>query len=164
IGNLKYDEGYYDEALDNYYKGLNETEKSGDKQLMVSLYYVIASSYYSQNNFKDAQENYLSSLKISQELNDTVTTAAAQMAIGRADLGEGDYNSAMQMQLEALQILKAKGHPTVIFAYEYIGNIYEKEGEVATAEGDRLESRKKFLLALDNYFSALKGMGKFQRK
>jgi serine phosphatase RsbU (regulator of sigma subunit)/Tfp pilus assembly protein PilF len=91
-------------------------------------------SYYSMEDYKNAQTEYYRSLAISEELNDKALMAECLHNIGTVYDDLGDYTKALEFYLKSLPIQEETGDiKNVAYTYNNMGLVYSSQGDVPKA-------------------------------
>jgi len=82
--------------------------------------------YYYQGNYKEANRNYFTSLKIREEADDKAGVASSYNNIASIYLEQGNYPEALRMNFNALKIREElQDKIGLVASYNNIGNVYE---------------------------------------
>ena len=148
-----YSIGKYEEALlfaeQSKQLANNLIKKSKDQHLnkvikkgLARAYNTFGNIYSDQGIFTDALENYLTSLKIKEEIGDKKGIASAYNNIGIVYKTQNNYVDALQSYMASLKIKEELGDKQgIASSYNNIGNIYHVQGN--------------FTKALENYSASL---------
>lgn len=104
IGNIHYDNGSYDKAIEYFLKSLKTHEDLGAKSSMAGCYVNMGNVYFDQGLYDKSTEYYFKSLKLSEEVGDKRGMAKCYNNIGNVLLIQGKYEKVMDYYLKSLKI------------------------------------------------------------
>lgn len=145
IGTVYIERGNYEKALDNFSKYLKASLEIGDKLGICNSYNNIGLVYYYQGGlipdkktsaerYTMALNNYLKSLKISEEIGNKQGEVTAYNNIGNIYENQQNYEKALSYHLKSLKISEEIGDKNGISnSYTNIGNIYIKQNKLDEA-------------------------------
>jgi two-component system NtrC family sensor kinase len=141
-------------SVENIYLALKLFEETGDKEGLAQCYLMLGGNNFYQKEYPGALKNLFSALKISEEIGNKDNIAAANSILGNVYIALGNYEEALKRDSLAL---KNYG-PQDAGILRSIGQIYEKQGSIAYAAGDKINSKNKFNESLNKYLSAIKSI------
>lgn len=139
FGNLYYKKAEYDKALENYLKGLELAEKTGDKDLIYICLNNVGNILVINKNYDKAIEYYLKSYDITKEFDDPNQSASILDNIGLVYSTKGDFDMALVYSTTAAKMVEKTNNK------QLLGEIYMNLGGI-------YNSMKKFDAALE-YFN-----------
>lgn len=141
---ISYDyQGFYPEALKNYYASLKIKDELGDKKGIGNSYNNIGVVYYYQHNYEEGLKSHFTALKIRKEIADSDGIASTYNNIALIYDDQKKYNEALKYYLEAVRINHNRGNKDwESMNYSNIGLVYN--------------NIKNYPEALKNYFVSLK--------
>jgi|SRR5579862_1883300 len=146
-------------ALEMFYKSLNFYENSGDKTSAAYSLQMIGTIYCSQANDSEGLKNYLASFKLYKEAGDKFGIALSHCNIGLIYFRQGRFQESLKEEFYALGMYNGTGDWIPGWGISYcdanIGDIYERQAEIAYATGEKRASEKRFAEALSKYLEAL---------
>ncbi|PKP18710.1 MAG: hypothetical protein CVU05_12980 [Bacteroidetes bacterium HGW-Bacteroidetes-21] len=104
LGNIQYDQGNFDKALEYYFKALKIHEELGNIQEKSGCYVNIGNVYYDEGLLDKSNEFYLKALKIAEELDDKKSMSKCYNNIGNLLLSLGKYDEGIEYYLKSLKI------------------------------------------------------------
>ena len=107
IGNIHYDNGSYDKAIEYFLKSLKTHEDLGAKSSMAGCYVNMGNVYFDQGLYDKSKEYYFKSLNLSEEVGDKRGMAKCYNNIGNVLLIQGKYEKVMDYYLKSLKIKEA---------------------------------------------------------
>jgi adenylate cyclase len=132
--------GNYDQSQLFLSKGL---EYSTEKRTTAIIYVNIGINHYEMSNYPEALKNYITGLKIFEEINDKKAIGSVYNNIANIYTDMGKYDEALKNHLAARKIREANGDKRGIAgSYLNIGNIYYYQGNYADALNNYFEARK----------------------
>jgi two-component system NtrC family sensor kinase len=156
----------YQEAIKYCYLALKHFETSDDKQWKGESYLLLSSLYNDQGNDTAALKNSLLGLRLKQENGDKYGIAAAYGQVAYIHLTYGRFRESLQNQLKALQIFKEKNNPQDAYSIGWtqhnIGFLYGKFAVQSASQGNAIEAKQYFAVAVSNCLDALKVYNRFQ--
>ena len=163
-----FEEDNYPESQKNFFSALKCYEEMGDKKNVAEITQQIGGIYASQDDNDEALKHYLDAIKIREELNDTISMIQSYNSVGGQYFIQGKYAEALDYHIHALKLsgeFRSRAPDWGIpWSYWSIGKVYDKQGEMALASGDKESAEKKFADALSNYLEAMTGFEKINRK
>ncbi len=116
----------YEEELSTYQYIITAAK---NKNSLGTVYYNIGRLYNHIGNYSLALENYFKALKLNDEMNDKITSAACLIEIGDVYTSLENYPEALKYEFEAVKIAKDIGVYKNLLrtATAFIGNIYYAE-------------------------------------
>ncbi|MFT3908024.1 MAG: adenylate/guanylate cyclase domain-containing protein [Ferruginibacter sp.] len=167
VANILSNEGavYYTQAdntkaLEVLLRGLQVAEQTTDSQRIATILVNIGSVYSDKNESRDkALDYYFRALKIAKSLKDDALLGTTNVNIGEIYFFHEDYQQALKYFEEALK--DYAGTENYPYALNYIGKVYLKKKEYATAihyHQQALDYAKKLDASLDMAQSLL-GLG-----
>jgi tetratricopeptide (TPR) repeat protein len=131
--------GKTEEALKCYFDFALASEKRGDFKSLASSYIGIGWLYQGRAEFPKAFEFYQQALNLSREKSDKLHEAEALRKLAVWSIDKDDYNKALELLLQSLEINRAKER---IPAYRYnlacdyfdIGLVYSNKDDFSTAK------------------------------
>lgn len=141
IGAIYKDQGEYNTALDNYFKGLRIDEELNNQNGIAQHLCNIGNIYYSQGETDKALEYYFKVLKISEHADVDNRDAFVLGNIGNVYLNTGNYNKALEynfMALEKHEELRDKDG--IAFTLGNIGIVYHSMGDYKKALENHLKA------------------------
>lgn len=132
------------DALTIFRLSLTIAEQLGDKELTATALRQIGNVHLlSQNDYARALDNYLKSLKLSEEVGNKQDITGVSMNIGHVHASQGNYAHALDYYRKALKQAEELGNKQIIAsALNSMGNIYKAQGAYPQA----LEAYEKSLL------------------
>lgn len=122
-------------------KNIDVKTKRSIQKFKAASYNNIGIVYDDQSNFPEALKNYLTSLKIRQEIDDKPGQAASYNNIGVIYEQQGNYPEALKNHYASLKIEEALGSKDGIAdSYTNIGNVYADQSNYPEALKNHLES------------------------
>ena len=140
VGQVHNIQSNYVEALQAWKEALNVFETHGEKKGASNMLNNIGVIYYSKSLEDSAQEYYLKSLKVAEEIKDTLRISTALLNVGTVYSNKpATYDKALEYYRKALPLGEAIGDSGVIGTSTVnIGEIFLNKFRVDTAESDRL--------------------------
>jgi len=134
IGNIYESYGDYEKALDFTQKALikakeiNYLEGEGDVQAVLGLIYIRLTDY------KSAQKSYTESLKIREELGNTMAIASSLNRLAQSFCLSGDYDRALEFYSQSHEIReKIEKYSGISWTYLGLASTYEYMGKLNEA-------------------------------
>jgi signal transduction histidine kinase len=159
ISNTFWAEENYPEWLKHSYAAIKFYEVSGDKLGMASSYRSIGSYYNTIGNDPEALKNFRLSLQLYEGIRSgdgTWGVAELNRKIAEISTKQGKYTEALQKDSLALKMFRElELKPYMAATLINIGNIYEKQGELAFASGERKKAEILFNQSLEKYQESL---------
>ncbi len=153
-------QGDYLKALDYFFKSLKIADERENKYEIAWILQMIGGVYELLNDTSESIKNFKAALKIQETIGDKVGAAQTLNSIGNHYSSQGKYSEALQQYFVAEKIFQeledqapAWGIP---WCYVQVGEIYEKQGDLALAAGDQALSERIYSEALKKYLDALK--------
>ena len=104
LGNIQYDQGNFNKALEYFLKALKIHEELGNTLQKAGCYINIGNVYFDQGLYDKATDCYFKSLKISEEFNDKKTISKCYNNIGNILLLQGEYDEVIKYYTKSLKI------------------------------------------------------------
>ena len=168
IADAFYQQGNYSECLKNSYSALGLFEEFHNKENMAQTLQFVGSIFMIEENYSEALKNIQRALKVREEIKDSNGIAQSLNTLGSIYLSKGDYTEALQKHFAALKICEELGDRaknwSIPFCYRCIGDAYQKQGEIASATGDKVNSVNNYSAALKFYLLTLQKWKKIGRK
>jgi Tfp pilus assembly protein PilF len=140
LGNAKYEQGEYKEALELHEKSLQVRQQtlSPNHLHLAMSYNNIGVAYRSMGEYPKALSSYKKALEIKQQSlpSNHLSLAASYNNIGNVYCNMGNYPQALSSYEKALEIRRQSlpsNHPDLGSSYDNIGNVYDKIGEYSKA-------------------------------
>ncbi len=132
IGYSLTDLGRYNDALENYHKGILMFKKLGRKNREAIAYNDVAYIYQCQGLIKKAIDTYIKSLKILEKVGDKSSTASCLNNIGLLYQSQKNYTKALEFYKKGLAIKNTLGNEkSIAVSLNNIGSLYfDKEDYV----------------------------------
>lgn len=150
----------YAESLNYSYKALNAFREQKDSLLISETLQTLGATNFIIGDTTEALNNYLETLKIRQRMNNKPGVSQTYNAIGEIYCKQGRYDEAMEKHIAALSIIQDTGFKAIgwekAYAYQCIGNVYEKKGDEAKLKGDRVLATQLFKKALEKFEDSYK--------
>lgn len=169
LGQVYNNLGNYDESQFYLSKALTY---STEKRSTAIIYVNIGINHYEMGNYPEALKNYLTGLKIFEDIGDKKAIGSVYNNIANIYTDMGNYEEALKNHLAALKIREANNDKRGLAgSYLNIGNIYFYEGNYADAMSNYLEAKEMYAelddktevaLAYDHIGSIYKNQQKYQ--
>ncbi len=160
IGMVYSIQGDYLKALDYFFKSLKIEEEIENKHGIAWILQMIGGVYESLNDTSEAIKKFKAALKIQDTIGDKVGAAQTHNSIGNHYSIQGKYPDALQHFFAAENIFQELGNRApawgIPWCFVQVGVVYEKQGDLALAAGEKTSSERKYSEALKKYFDALK--------
>jgi tetratricopeptide (TPR) repeat protein len=152
-GNIYFDQGKYQKALETFTTTLKEAEKYNDIENIVNALNNIGASYEKIGQDEIAIQNYLKALEIYQERQNYWGETNTLGNISAMYLKSGDFETAIQISETALEIAE-KHHFLALEKYisENLAKIYETRGDFEKS----LNIYKKVIVLNDSLYNQQK--------
>lgn len=134
IGDVAFNQGRYDIAMEYFPKGLEIRTRLGDRKGQAFSYLNIGSVYESEGKYKEAQEQFEKSLEIYTQLNDEMGKATCYNNLGGLWFDQFEIEQAIEYYHLAEEIYyKNKKIDRLSVVYDNIGRAYNFTGESDSA-------------------------------
>lgn len=134
LGNIHFELGNYDKAIDYDKKALDEFKKLGDSKGEYLVYKHLASAQEAKGLNADAISNFSTFLNLAIARNNTADQVLAKEALGRLLFNTKAYKEANVYYLQLLSGYRAGGQTDQVTAtYEHIGKCYAGLKDTAQA-------------------------------
>jgi len=134
IGYVNKYRGNIDEALDYYYKSLELSKKTNDKNGISSMYNNIGIIHGSQGNIKKALEYYQKCMQIREEIGDKKGLAAIYNNIGEEYRKQGDLDKTLEYYKKSMSYSQLiNNEKNLARNMSNIGYVYFTLNEIDTA-------------------------------
>ncbi|MGZ3864290.1 MAG: tetratricopeptide repeat protein [Bacteroidia bacterium] len=131
----------YDSAIASYQAALNIYARSGEKKYLGKVKIAVANAYYFKGNINKALENYIVSLKHSEEIHDSSGIAGSWMGIGncyfdikKPDLALDNYQKAYAVYA------RLKNDNMLSWLLSNIADVYKAQNKLDEALSSFLKS------------------------
>lgn len=156
------------EALKYLYLSLKSAQEADNKESEAEAFQEIGATFRGQKDNTEALKNYQESLKIREAIKNKWGIAQTRNSIAELYSSQGNYAKALQNSIAALKIVKEPGFNgpnwSLPFTNVVLGNIYENQGDSATATGNRGMATIKYNEALAVKLTALELWRKLDTK
>lgn len=142
-GNIYFDLGNIDKALENYLEGLSLARKIGNRIREANLLNNVGEIYSTLDAFDDAIKYYSMSFEIAKDMDGEVVTGISQLNIGDVYYKQGNYEDALTMVKVALNCF------TSTEDYISIALAHLSLAKIGRASGDTEQAKKDLILAID---------------
>jgi serine phosphatase RsbU (regulator of sigma subunit)/tetratricopeptide (TPR) repeat protein len=141
IGMVKENQGFYDQALEQYFAALAAYEDAGNKQGIASCYNDIAIIHYFQESYDLCIEYLTKSLEIKQQLGDKAGMANCYNNIASVRSDQGFYQQAIDNIMKAIELFRETDDKNgIAIGYGNIGTINYNSGHYQAALENHLKS------------------------
>lgn len=132
LGNCFYYKGIYDEAVENLFKSLRISERSGNVKQACLAYNTLGAIYNTRKNYKVALQNYHKVLSMATAIDNKKFVGTALNNIGALHGNMKNYDTAEVYFNKALKFHQQMGNKKgMAFCYNNLGLIYRNRGEYA---------------------------------
>jgi len=129
LGNLAYQRGAYDQALDWYKRALPIKEELGDRSGMAGLYHQIGMVAQDRGAYDEALDWYKKSLLIKEELGNRAGMASSYHQLGMVAQDRGAYDEALDWYKRSLLIDEELGNRAgMAISYHQLGMVAQDRG------------------------------------
>lgn len=143
IGNIYFDLGNIDKALENYMKGLSIARRIKNRVREANLLNNIGEIYSNLDVYDDAIKYYSMSLDITKDMEGEIVTGIAQLNIGEIYYKQGNYTDAISMVKVSI------GYFTQIEDYISIAIAHLALARISRAQNDITQAKKDLILSID---------------
>lgn len=149
--------GNYSKGVEYAYKAFQAAEKSLDKKEMAQSQHLMGAMFYEFRNYENAMKNFTAAAVIYKETGDKFGFARNNNMIGEILLDEDRPGEACQKFEQSLKIYSEPGAPAwgLPWGYSNIGSVFEKQGDSAVRNSEKINGQKFYELALKNYLLSL---------
>jgi two-component system, NtrC family, sensor kinase len=156
--------GNYSEALKNFQIALRIYKEIDNKSRMARMYQLISGVHFFEGEKEEAVRINLEGLRIMDEIGDKKGMAQSFLNNGEIYLDNNQHEKAIEQFQNAIRIYEKiegivsngkTGDYYVLYTKVRIGKVYEKQGGLALASGDKTTAKNRFLEARMNYLNFL---------
>jgi two-component system sensor histidine kinase UhpB len=134
IGNNRFTQGNYPEALGIFFYALKIKEQTGDRQGISAIEFNIGNVYYCQHNYSEALKHDFVSLKIMEQLGNKANISSCYDAIGIPYFDQGNYPEALKNYAVSLKLAEeSKDKYVTAEIYTNLGVVYDKQENYSKA-------------------------------
>ncbi len=145
----------YIQEINYGYKALQFYKDTKDSVLMAFTEQEIGAIYSILGDTTEALKKFASALAINLKIADKSAVSRNYNSIGMIYCKQGRYKEALDKHFAALKVCEDDDFTGYgwekAFSYQSIGNVYEKQGDEAEANGKVSKSQKLYLKALQQY-------------
>ncbi len=161
IGIIHYRQGKNDLAKKMFFQAVSDFKEQDEPQNLANAYVNLASVYSSENKNDSVIVIIKQAKNIYEENEDSSGVANALEYLGNAYSSQGDFASALEYHLEALNLRKAINSPVIVNSYVNIANSYKAMKDdknrykyLLLSKAELLKSGNQYALAnSDGYFA-----------
>ncbi|MFX0061029.1 MAG: tetratricopeptide repeat protein [Candidatus Hermodarchaeota archaeon] len=133
-GDIYWDRGDLDTALEHFQHALALREKIGDSYAIVHSLNTLGSRYRQQSELDTALEYLQRGLSLCRTLNNAESISFSLNSIGYIYIDKGDWDTALEYFQQELSFTKKTGNPVSIArSLRFIGYVYQNKGELDKA-------------------------------
>jgi adenylate cyclase len=134
IGNLEFNAGNYDDAIDHIYTALNLFEQHKDQSRMMRCMQYLAMAYEEQGMYDKALEFAQQSLEMAMAIDDPYSAAFSLTTLGSIHYSQSNYDKALDYFQESLHRSEVLADTQGIAdALNNVALIYEKKHQLEKA-------------------------------